>query len=310
MIAVKKKLTARKLKKTLFIVAVLAYPMLLFAVFYIGINLNAIFLAFETINFDQSVSFAGFKNFQSVFQAWKNDELLKLSFFNSLKIYALTFVIGMPLTFLFSYYIFRKFFATKTIRVVIMLPAMISGLVMCLMFLTFAQDALPIVLTKLFRVASPPNLLKDERYVFGMITFYSIWQGFGMGLIMYCNAMNAIEDSVLESARLDGCNSLQELWHIILPLIYPTVTVFVVTGISGIFGGMGPLYLFYELYAPPRAYLMGYYVYVKTMTVGDRGYPFISALGLLLTFLMVPVTLGVKYFMEKLDPIQDKGVIR
>ncbi|MBR7111236.1 MAG: sugar ABC transporter permease [Clostridia bacterium] len=301
----RKKIGAKN--ETIFLVSILAYPMLLFAIFYLGVNFNSILLAFQKIDVDYNYHFAGFENFAKVFADLAGDATLRMAVGNSIKIFFLTLGIGMPLEILFSFYLFKKNMAHKTIRFMVMLPSIVSGMIMCLIFKRFVEQALPNMMTLLFGTEIP-NLLSNKDTVFGTVVFYMLWTGFSSSLILYPNAMNGINNSVIESAHMDGCNNFQELWYIVLPLILPTITTFVVTGISGILMLSGPLLAFWYYDAPIETYTSGYYLFALVMRTGStvHNYPYASAIGIVFTLFTIPVTFLVKYLLERLDPTIEK----
>ena len=150
-----------------------------------------------------------------------------------------------------------------------------------------------------------PNVMSDPDYVFGMTVFYSLWTGFGGAVVMYPNIMATIDKEILEADRIDGCTSLQELWHIIIPMILPTIATFMVTGVAGIFNNMGPNYTFWDTNAPPEATNVGYLIYARVLKNGVAEYGYTSALGFCCTLVAFPLTLLVKYIFDKADPVND-----
>lgn len=294
----------KKIEK-LFIFLVLLYPMLQFSVMYIGVNANSILLAFKKYDVDFNVSFAGFDNFKYAIKLLSAGDLLLISAKNSIIIFLLTLIIGFPLNMLFSYYIFKKKFASSAVRFIILLPSIVSNMVMGLMFVKFTESVVPVLLNTVG--VDIPNLFLDDKYNLGVVIFYILWTGFTSSLIMYPNAMSAISSEIIESAELDGVSELQELWFIIMPLIYPTITTYMVTGVAGIFSFQGPLFIIYNYNAPTNVYNTGYYLFKKVMA-GDglRDYPNAAAAGLLFTLVSAPLTLGVRALMEKLGPQSDE----
>lgn len=295
------------LKKYGFVASVLAYPLLLFIIFYVVINFNSIIMAFEHIDIYDNVSFAGLQNFVSYFEKMFSSQgsLVAISFKNSLLMYSINLVICMPLYILFSYMLFKKCFLHRTIRFVVMIPQVVSSFVLCMLFLNFTGSALP-DLMKMLGIEDFPNLLKDINYIFPTTLFYMIWISFSGSLIVYPNAMKEIDEGILESAKIDGvCNMFQELWYIIIPLIFPTLSTFLVTGVAGIFLNCGPLIEFYLYDADPQVYNMGYYFITGVMTGKKIEYPELAAGGVILTLISAPLTYFVKFILDKLDPVEE-----
>lgn len=287
-----------------FISVVLVYPILLFIVFYIVVNFNSFILAFQKVDVNYNYVFTGFDNFKQVFAdlVSKENRMLSTGFINSGLMFLLVTGIGMPLNLLFGYMIYRKWRGTGAFRLIVMLPSIISGMLMALMFqkLMYAMPSMMKTIGVDF-----PSVMSDGNYVFGTTVFYSLWTGFGTAVIMYPNIMGTIDNEIIEAGRIDGCNSLQELWHIIIPLIFPTIATFMVTGVAGIFNNMGPNYTFWDTSAPPEATNIGYLIYAKVLKNGVSEYGYTSALGMICTLIAFPITLLVKYIFDKADPVND-----
>jgi ABC-type sugar transport system permease subunit len=121
--------------------------------------------------------------------------------------------------------------------------------------------------------------------------------------------MNAIDNSILESAVLDGANALQELVYIIMPMIHPTITTLIISNVPAIFTNSGPLFAFYYRSAPTYTMTMGYYLFTETLYGGgEHVYPFLSALGLLLSAVTLPIVYLTKWLFDITDPMKDKEV--
>lgn len=303
----KKKLTKKNASKYGFCYGMLAYPLLLFIVFYIGVNASSIIMSFQEYHLTGSPTFVGFSNFKAFIKDIAgNNELLKISLTNSLKMYSISLVICMPLYLIFSYLLFKKVRGHKFIRFAIMIPAVVSTFIFCLVFKYFVGEPLQQIMGA-FGVKNFPNLLKDLNTQFGTTLFYDIWVSFTMSMIVYSNAMNAIDNEIIESAQLDGVNNmLQEMWYIVLPLIFPTISTFLITGFAGILSAGGSIMLFFTYGADPVVYNMGYYYTVKVANVPNQlGYPVLAAGGLMMTVLVAPLTLLLRWILDKVSPVSD-----
>ena len=168
------------------------------------------------------------------------------------------------------------------------------------MFRYFTVYALPAIFEPFGIVI--PDLLDDSQTVWGTVLFYSLFMGFGPSTMMYVGAMNNISDSIVEYAKIDGFSPLQEFIYITLPMIYPTITTFITVGLAGVFTNQMGLYQFFGRDAEPSLWTVGYYMYVSIQGAGLNDYPFLSAFGLVMTFLTAPVTLIVKKLLEKYGP--------
>lgn len=296
-----------KLKTNLFVYSLIGYPLILFVIFYVVVNFNSILLAFQTID-GTGKSFVGLSNFKAFLsEMFGKGNLLSYSFINSIKMYFINLVVCMPLYVFFSYLLFRKCLLHKTVSFLVMIPTIMSGLVISLIFVNFigSNGPLTYIMEKTgINGGKWLNLLYDEKYAFGTTLFYMIWLSFSTSLIVYPTAMRGINPEVLESAKIDGIsNMFQELWYIILPLIYPTLTTFLITGFAAIFSTSGPLLEFYYTDAPDYVSNMGYY-FTKMILVDSTefSYPKYAAGGIILTIIVAPLTLLLKQALEKFGP--------
>ncbi len=307
----RKKARLGSVKDNLFVYSLIGYPLILFCIFYVGINFNSIILAFQNID-GTGKHFAGFKNFQLFWQEMTGSgNLLFYSMINSLKMYAINLVICVPLYICFSYLLFKKCLFNRAISFLVMIPSIMSGLVISLVFVNFIGSNGPLTeLCRIFGINEGKwiNLLHSEEYAFGTTLFYSIWLSFSTSLLVYPTAMRGISPDIFESAKIDGVsNMFQELRYIILPLIYPTLTTFLITGFAAIFSNGGPLLEFYYTSAPSYVSNMGYY-FTRAVLVDatEFSYPKYAAGGLILTVLIGPLTLRLKRFLEKFDYTVEK----
>lgn len=280
----------------------MAYPLLLFMVFYVYLNLNSFVLAFQRITLSGKRSFVGLENFIKFFKSLNGNDLAGASILNSLKIWWINFSITFPLNMLFSYYIYRKFPGHGVFRLVVLLPSVISVFVMSLVFKTFVENVLPDIMIQTFGLESFPQLLFDRNYNFNTVLFYMVWLSFATSLILYSNSMNNVDQGLLESARIDGANMFQEFGYILLPMIWPTITTFIVTSSTGMFLTNGPLLTFYMYEAPDNLWGMSYFLLKNTMSGGNEilSYPYLSAAGYVMTIATAPVVFLIKYIMERI----------
>jgi len=301
-----KTVTKNTIKKYSFIVSMMIYPAILFFIFYVGVNVNSVLLAFQKVDIAGRISFNGLNNFKNFFSLLiAGDNLVSASIFRSLSMFAINLVICMPLYIIFSFYLYKKFIFYKIFRMIIMIPAIVSTFIICLLFKKFVDLALPQLMAQLGISDNFPKLLSDQRYTFQTTLFYMIWVSFSTSLLVYPNAMNAIGVQIIESAEIDGVNIFQELWHIVLPLIYPTISTFLITGVAAIFIQQGPLMAFYMYNAPPETYNFSYYMLVEVMTNTSSNYlkfPLLAAMGVIITLISAPVTYIVKFILDKNDP--------
>lgn len=297
--------------KILYIVLMI-WPILQFTIFYICVNFNSILLSFEKIDMAASpaktyFSFGYFADNLKTFFSRVNvvgNEFRKMVT-TSLAACGISIVVSIPLSLLFSYYIGKKFFASGFFRVLLFMPSIISTIVITPLFKYFVSDAMPVMLKDWFGIKMSGDLLYGVKTVFPTIMFFNVWLGFGTSVLMYSNVVAGISPEITDASKIDGASSFGEFIHVVLPAVYPTMTVFVVTTVAGVFTNQIGLLDFFGTSSSVTT--VGYVLYVMTETSSANlaDYPSLSAFALLLTVITIPITLIVKYLMEKFGPSED-----
>ncbi len=293
--------------KTVFYWTILAFPLLQFAIFYIGVNLNSFALAFQTFDlYDEGLKFVGFDqlftNFVAVFQKFKEADYLLKAFNNSIIAYLIGLFVGLTLALLFSYYLYKKFFMNKFFKVILFLPFIISSIILVVIYKYFVENAIPAFVLDLTGIEIE-GLLSNPKTEFITVLFFSIWTGFGVQTLIYGSAMSDISNDIVDAAKIDGVTPMREFLFIDIPIIAPTIAVFVVSSTATIFVNQMNLFSFYGAEAANYdIWTIGYYMY-QGITVAPLGeYPYFAAFGLVMTMITIPITLIVRHFMNKMNP--------
>ena len=305
----KKRLT-RGQKDKLFYTVMMIYPVLQFCIFYIGVNINSVLLAFKQYDYgitQGSVAgyhWAGFSQFEKVFSMFKAEPVFLSALKNSLLSYAIIAISASTLTVFFAYYIFKKKAFSNFFRIMLFLPSVISSLVMAILFTSMAESIIPKLINNAFGT-NVKALLTDPNTRFGMIIFYAIWVNFGTSVLLYNGSMAGIDSEIIEAAEIDGASGFKEFIFIVFPLVYPTFTTFFVTNLATLFTNQLSLHSIYGTSAASDMYTFGYYMFVKIEGGTIADYTYLSAMGLLMTAVAVPVTLIVRKLLIKIGPSVD-----
>ena len=295
----------RKQKRLIFYIILMALPMLQFFVLWFCVNINSILLAFKSYDFDTGdYTIVWFDNFKRAFHDFKAIPYFGASIRNTLIIYLCNLIIGTPLTLLFSFYIYKKMPANGLFKVILFLPSILSSLITVIIYKYFVDSAIP-ALWEMITGETIQGLLANQDTTLVTIIFFNVWLGFGTSTIMYSSTMSGISDSVVEAAELDGITPLKEFWYITVPMIWPTFVTFVIVGFSAMFTSQASLYDFYGNDAEYSLYTFGYYLYVAVRTYSMNEYPYLSSIGLILTAVALPLTLGLRKLMNKIGPSKD-----
>ena len=154
----------------LFYAALMAFPVLQFLIFYIGVNFKSFGYAFmqqEKISDTEIIWRFTLENFTNWFtNSSKLDDLLSTTGM-ALVYYGATLIVSIPLAMLFSYYIFKKCLGAKLFRIFLFIPSIIPAAAFVLTYKIVLNDVTP----ALFGV----NDFRFDNNQFFYIIFYSLW---------------------------------------------------------------------------------------------------------------------------------------
>ena len=301
----------RKHKRLIFYSLMLVVPVLNFLIFYVYQNFSTIIMAFEKYSYVENgtgynVTFSGFEHFASIFRMLNNGKWYMV--WNSFLVAVLKNGLGLFIAIVFSYYIYKKFRFSEFFRVILFLPSVISSVILVVIYKYFVSD--------IYMFVSHSKYGLMTTHPLAVLMFFNVWVSFGTNVLMFSGTMSGINDSVVEASKIDGANVIQEFFHITIPMSFPTITTFVIIGIAAIFTDQAHLYTFYVEDAQGMENI-GYFLYVQSLrsdviakTIETKGlvylsYPEISAFGLIITAVIIPVTFIVRWLMNKFGPSED-----
>ena len=296
------------LSRKLFIIGMLAYPIIHFLVFFIYINFNTIILSFQRFSYMQGKEvFTGFKHYISFFKLIaEGDSVLMFSIQNSLWFFVFNNFILLPISILFAYLLFKKVFAEKVFRVIFFLPNIISivALTMCFRYM-FHGTMGPIssIMGSLGVELPAEGLLEAPDTAQFMVFAYCLWAGIGYNVLLLSGSIARIPTEILEAGKIDGIGMGREFIQIVVPLIMGTVSTLFVTGSMVMF----------TLYLQPMLLTGGGDIgkigntrtiawYIIDLVNADS-LNSAAAIGIVVSIVGIPIVQGIKAIMEKISPV-------
>ena len=216
----------------------LAYAMLFPAILTILVFnyyplLRGAVMAFQDYNIMGRSTFVGLDNFAMVLF----DPSFWLSIIRTVEyvVWSLLFVFLSPilLAIILSEIPFGKVF----FRVVYYLPAVVSGLVVMLMWKMFFDPSENGVFNQLLSVigVGPLGWLNSAQTAMFSILLPLGWSTMGPGCLIYLAALKTVPDDLYEAAAMDGGGFRTRLFHVMLPTIKPLVMIQLIFVLIGAF---------------------------------------------------------------------------
>ena len=295
-----KGLDSKKKSRLIFYICGVAWPVIQFIVFYVFVNFNSILLSFRNFDFQNGYSFARLDNFKRVFSEIATQPFLKTSFKNTFLIFGIS-IVSMFATLIMSYYLYKKHLFSGIFKVMLFLPSIIPGIALVICYKYFVEVGVPKIWEEVFNI-SIQGLLSNPDTKLITILFFNVWFGVGSTFLLYSGAMSGISDSIIEAATLDGVTAMQEFGYIVFPMIFPTFATFFITSFATLFTNQMSVFSFSGAQADYSVYTIGYYLYKSVQTATMDQYPYLSAFGLVLTVIIIPICLLTKKALDKFGP--------
>lgn len=287
-------------KKYIFIILLLAWPVLHWLVFSLYLNIQTLFYSFERWHpYTGKQIFVGLSNYMTFLSdlfagregyATAVSNVFKWLFFND-------FVL-LPLSFLTACALSKKLPLTRLFRTIFFIPNLVSVVVLTMTwrFMWAPTGVVNGILDTIGLGSLSQNWLGSYTTAFPNILMYCLWAGIGWNCVVLGGAIARISPEILESARIDGITPMREIFSIILPSVWPTISTLLVIYTSGSFtvflqssllteGGYGTSTIALQL--------------VKMVQGGDYGLA--SAMGIIIGILGFVVVGLLRFLMGKLD---------
>ena len=143
----------------------------------------------------------------------------------------LTLLLMIPIPLLLAVLMESRITKAKGVwKVIMYIPALtsvvISGMLFRMMFSESAGSQMNQLMTWLGN--SPIAWLKTKWTAWIALLLLCMWRWTGVNMLYFVSGLKAIDNSIYESADIDGANARQKFWYLTLPLIKPT-TIYVIT---------------------------------------------------------------------------------
>ncbi len=178
-------------------------------------------------------NFTGLYNFVRVFQ---RDPDFWQSLVNTVVLSAGKLAVEIPLALLLAVLLNKKMRGMSFFRVTLFLPAIISAVIIGLIFsLLFAAQNGMIngILMDLGWIAKPINFFNSKWKAMLVLGIASVWQNYGINMIFFLMALQSIPQELYDCASIDGATGLTRFFKITLPMIAPIFQSILLMAIVG-----------------------------------------------------------------------------
>lgn len=167
--------------------------------------------------------FIGFQNFVEIFT---KDSVVKMAVIHNLEWLAVFITVPLILGFIVAILVSRIRRGQMFLRTVYFLPYVISAAVAGKIWTAFMNPfyGLNTIFGKLgFESLSKVLWLGDPKIALFSVAFVDNWHWWGFIMVLFLGALQQVDPTLYEAARVDGANGLQELIHVSIPGIRQTI---------------------------------------------------------------------------------------
>jgi ABC-type sugar transport system permease subunit len=209
-------------------------PYLVFAAgFTLYPLVNAVILAFYQTNGPASKSFVGFGNFAYLLQ----DEMFHTALKNTTVFAFFSVFLQLPLSMTLALLLNSSQSRAKAFfRLILFSPNLVGQIFVGILFYVLLAPRYGLVnrtLHELIGWGLDEEWLSNPALVMPALVLTSLWVWVGFNMIYFLAALQTVDKSLEEAARIDGANRVQVFWNVTLPSMRHVVAFVVVTSIIG-----------------------------------------------------------------------------
>ena len=283
---------------------VLIVPILVYLALFCYKPMYGLIIAFKNYKPARGIwgsPWVGFMWFEAFFKDPYFFRLLR----NTFTISAMNIIFGFPAPILLALLLNEvhnnKF--KRTVQTITYMPYFISLVVACSLVKIYCQaDGLFSQIIQAFG-GQPQNLLINPKAFVPIHVISGIWQGIGWNSIIYLAALSGIDQEQYEAARIDGASRFQQVLHITIPGILPTIMILFIMRMGSILNvGYEKVLLLYSEAVYETADVFSTYTY--RMGLQNQKYSLSTAVGLFNTAVNIILLIIVNKIASKASDVE------
>ena len=217
-------------------------------------------------------------------------------------------VISYPFKVLVSFFIYKKIPFAGIYRILFFLPGIIFSVALAMIFtrMVGVNGVIAQFVQNVMHLDYVPELLSDSRFANNVVLLHMLWLGFPGDLIIWGGTFARIPEEMLEAGRIDGVTWWSEFTKIVVPMVWPTVSLQIVMMVCGIFGASGAVFLLTR--GEYGTMTLSCWTYLQVLNVAGTvetsgAFHYLSAVGFAMTVIAIIISLFVRriadsYFEE------------
>lgn len=277
-------------------------PILIWLLLFKYVPMAGILLAFKDFRLALGVfesPWVGFENFQFLFTS----PLLLGIIRNTLVLSILGIVVGFSFPIILAIMLneVRSMGFRRSMQTIFYLPHFLNWVIIGGIVVTvFSIEVGPINRLVEWLGFEPIPFLYQPGSWITIFIGSGIWKGVGFGSIIYLAAMGTIDSQLYDSAEMDGCGKLRQIWHVTLPGIRPTIIILLILSMNQVMEvGFDQVFMLQNAIVRPVSEVISTFSY--RMAISGRNYSITTALGLMESTIGLVLVLATNQFAKRFD---------
>ena len=211
----------------------LAPYVLVTSVFFLVPFVNALVLAFYQTNGPKSRVFVGLENFRFLLA----DQMFHTALKNTTIFAVISVLVQLPLAMGLALLLNSGSRRIRGIfRLIFFSPNLVGQILVGILFSVLLLPRYGLVNRACHAIAGwglETNWLGNAHFIMPAIILVSLWLWVGFNMVYFLAALQAVDRSLEDAARVDGASSWQVFWHVTLPSVRHVVMFVVIMSIIG-----------------------------------------------------------------------------
>lgn len=291
----------RDIKRAKYLYIMIA-PIVVYLIVFKYLPMGGIVIAFKDFKLGRGIlgsEWVGLKNFHELFRSPDFKLILRNSIMLNVYLVVFTFPIPVILALLLNELRAPRF--KRVIQSILYLPHFLSWVVLSGILIAMLSPSSGVVNRIIMFLGGEPIYFMADK-TWWVITFVasSVWKEAGWGTIIFLAAISGIDMEQYEAARIDGANRFQQVWHITLPAILPTVSIMLILRMGSMMDvGFEHVYTLQNSYV--RSVSDVFSVYVFRIGIERLRFSYTSAIGLFQSVVNLIILLGTNFLAKKVS---------
>ena len=235
----------------------------------------------------QDYRFIGLANYMRLAQ----DPVFWLTLWNSFVWVFGSVVLQFVAGFAAALLLHQAFTGRAVVRTVVLLPWIIPGVVVGLIWEWLYQPNYGVINDLLINAGwlhDRVAWLSNPDLAMAAVVFTNVWRGIPFFAIMLLAGLQAVPEELYEAARIDGAGVLDRFWHVTLPLMRPIIVVATATRIIWTFNYADLIFVMTSGGPANATQITSTYTLLQAYSNLDFGYA--AALSVVLLLVMLAFT--------------------